>query len=1371
MKNVAFKWPENGLDAGKRWLLFWVVLLLSVVVQSQTFTVATCSNSTGGITYGPMNSGAAANSTNRTMVIYPSSQLAGISGQVITSLYFRRNSSGAGNAMIGAPVFKIYLKEITAADWGPGSRSWSADIIGASLVYDGNPASIAGTTEGWKNFPLTNNFTYSGTQNLAVFFEYTNPAVSNVVNWDFEYNIPCINTSNTNTTRYSNNTSGALPDNINSSTSSRPLIGFDIPLTCYPVPAVTVPQLTITANTAIASWTASVSPPANGYEYYYNTTGIIPVTNTTPSGTTGAGITTANLAGLAPGTPHYIWVRAACGGADKSPWSGTVSFNTVAGNDEAGNAILLTPNADYNCVVTSSGTTIGATLSPDGVANCVSIHTSSADVWYRFVATGPEHRISFLAKPATGNMSAALYSGTPGNLIAVPGLCSNVTVGSAFNVAGLTIGQTYYLRIFTSQLGIGTFPGFTICLGTAPPRPANDLCENAVMLTVNPDYNCNFVTAGTTKDATGSVFSCDLGLAGYDVWFKFVASNTTHWISLLNATGSPDGFGLQVWTGCGGTILKCSNETETSLSSLVPGNTYYLRIGTYDYTSNPATTFNVCIRTPPVYDDCAGAIPVPVNPTTTFTNVVTGTFLGATASIPGATNTSCGAFDDDVWFKFVATEVSHIVWLRATSGIPNLSFQILNICNATTALYCINQTAPALIYGLTPGNTYYVRVATYSSFPGVIGTFDLGIATPSAMAYVSSTTAQASTANTGAGTSNQVIIRAEVVVSGGLAPLNVTQLNFNTAGTTNAADIANARVYFTGNSLSFDPSTPFGTTITNPNGAFSVVGSQALVGGFFNSSNYFWLVYDIAGNATVTNKVDATFTSATVGGSNVLPAISNPAGTRTITGVVLNDEASGAIPLTVGGGCTGNPYNNTLASQSPAEPYPSCKGTAGYAGMWYKFVAPPGGAVKISNDGAGTLGNSRIALFSASDSSNYATFTIIACDDDNGVTGVTRSLLYAINLTPGATYWVQADLSSGSDTRGTYCVTVDELTTSMMSTSPAACSAGQALNSVNANYRGWLSLVDNSGNLNALLKQTAGNATAFAGLRTIVVGPPRLDGAGKAYLHRNFFINSTGTATTADVVLFFTDFELSVLGATLPTLNVSRVSGSNCVSNFSGSATLLTQTGNGSVNGVSWVQVTTPGFSNFYLHPGNVPLPIALESFKGSKTNSGNQLTWKVNCTSGNITFEIERSGNGRSFVSLSKFSAGQAGCATPFNFVDSKPLNGVNYYRIKMIDADGSFTYTNVVAINNRSNGFDLVGMKPTLVRHEAVLFIAAARAGKMHLSITDMVGRQFETRSVILVEGDNRINLNLGSLGAGVYYITGANEFVKSTIRFVKE
>lgn len=197
------------------------------------------------------------------------------------------------------------------------------------------------------------------------------------------------------------------------------------------------------------------------------------------------------------------------------------------------------------------------------------------------------------------------------------------------------------------------------------------------------------------------------------------------------------------------------------------------------------------------------------------------------------------------------------------------------------------------------------------------------------------------------------------------------------------------------------------------------------------------------------------------------------------------------------------------------------------------------------------------------------------------------------------------------------------------------------------------------------------------------------------------------------------------------------------------------------------------GFSEFGIGGSITSLPVTIEYFKGSRQSNGHLLDWKVDCTgSPTATLTLERSSNSRDFVSLNSTVATALRCLQPFNYTDASPLPGINYYRIKMTDADGRFTYSNILALLNNSKGFDITGLMPNPVVNRTVLSIASATASRMEIVVSDISGRRMMNQSVNLIAGSNMVPLNLGKLAAGTYQLTGygSNGEVK-TIRFIKE
>jgi hypothetical protein len=186
--------------------------------------------------------------------------------------------------------------------------------------------------------------------------------------------------------------------------------------------------------------------------------------------------------------------------------------------------------------------------------------------------------------------------------------------------------------------------------------------------------------------------------------------------------------------------------------------------------------------------------------------------------------------------------------------------------------------------GATLGNTIDAQISTVTvaGVPQIpVVTNPAGNYTVSApMTYVSSRATQADLTKVGKGTANKAIIGLEIVTSSAGAPFTLSQLDFNTNGSTDTANIRNIAVWSTGNSKTFATTTQFGSTLAFLPGAtsFSVTDNKLLM----NDTNYFWLTYDIEASSTVGNVVDAEATGIIVAGVAQVPSVTAPTGTRQI---------------------------------------------------------------------------------------------------------------------------------------------------------------------------------------------------------------------------------------------------------------------------------------------------------------------------------------------------------------------------------------------------------------------------------------------------------------------------------------------------------
>lgn len=494
---------------------------------------------------------------------------------------------------------------------------------------------------------------------------------------------------------------------------------------------------TVSSLTPSLSWTAPTSGAApTGYKVYLGTTNpptTLASTVTAPATTYTASLTQYN-------TPYYWYVVPTNGGSDAIGCNATIwSFTSPAApaapaNDDCSNAVVLTANTGATCATPVSGTTLGATESmPAGACS----GTPNDDVWYSFVATGTTHIVTLsnvvsVGNPSTTDMYFQVMSGACGSTTSL--LCSDPNTGT---VTGLTVGNTYYIRVYTYSGTQTAAASFDICVTSPPPPPANDDCAGAVTLTVNPDYLCGSFASGTTVSATASTEtapSCVATGTNDDVWFKFTATGAAHRITLSNVSGSTD-MAMAIYSGACGSLVQvvCSDPNTLNATGLTAGTTYYVRVWTNSTSATTRASFDICVGTqPPVpaNDDCSGAVSLTVNPDLLCGSFAQGYTDSATASTETAPTCAASGVNDDVWYSFVATGATHVVSLYDVSGSTDMAMALYSgVCGSLLAVQCSDPNTMTAT-GLTAGTTYYVRVYTYTSTATTRASFKICVGTP-----------------------------------------------------------------------------------------------------------------------------------------------------------------------------------------------------------------------------------------------------------------------------------------------------------------------------------------------------------------------------------------------------------------------------------------------------------------------------------------------------------------------------------------------------------------------------------------------------------------------------------------------------------------
>ena len=172
-----------------------------------------------------------------------------------------------------------------------------------------------------------------------------------------------------------------------------------------------------------------------------------------------------------------------------------------------------------------------------------------------------------------------------------------------------------------------------------------------------------------------------------------------------------------------------------------------------------------------------------------------------------------------------------------------------------------------------------------------------------------------------------------------------------------------------------------------------------------------------------------------------------------------------------------------------------------------------------------------------------------------------------------------------------------------------------------------------------------------------------------------------------------------------------------------------------------------------------IVLPVKLVSFTGVMKNKAVQLSWKTEGMESTASFEVQRSADSRDFTAIGNIHAGSLASAA-YNFNDNAPLAGKSYYRLRIINADGSFTYSSVIII--KSSGDISITVSPNPAQDFIKLNASVAA-----VVITDAAGKPAIT-TVNVRAGDA---INISQLKPGIYFVLPIQDDGKSpAIKIIK-
>ena len=168
-------------------------------------------------------------------------------------------------------------------------------------------------------------------------------------------------------------------------------------------------------------------------------------------------------------------------------------------------------------------------------------------------------------------------------------------------------------------------------------------------------------------------------------------------------------------------------------------------------------------------------------------------------------------------------------------------------------------------------------------------------------------------------------------------------------------------------------------------------------------------------------------------------------------------------------------------------------------------------------------------------------------------------------------------------------------------------------------------------------------------------------------------------------------------------------------------------------------------------------LPLNLVSFQGSRDTDKVELSWRSQNEINVSRFEIQRSSNGTSFGVIGIVqSHSNSQAINAYSYTDAQPVYGANYYRLKIIDNDGKFSYSKVLMIRGDEQTKTSIGIYPNPAIAQATLSFKSETSKAATVHILNMKGAIVAKQQVYLSKGENAVSLNgISNLSAGVYTV----------------
>lgn len=1002
-------------------------------------------------------------------------------------------------------------------------------------------------------------------------------------------------------------------------------------------------------------------------------------------------------------------------------------------NDLCSNATLLT--AGTSCTNTA-GTLISATAT-SGLATCGS--ATSPDVWYKFVAVSQFPTITVGTVGA--NLSSAgvrtqVFSGACGSLTSL--VCNTTSLVTSFTFSPLIVGNTYYVRVTTNTLTTvqttGTYT-FNICITYPAPVVSsrmNEVFQQTTLVsgpTTNPAANRLYDPWEVTYGPDDSLWVTEA--RGYKV--KKISPIDGGQRTILNLTDAASG----------GTFTPSTWRRQFAASQNPWPQGGLMGLAIHPDFNDPVTPkkyvylsyvrqYITPTTTTPLVTNYAGES---VNGYVFVTWLVRFTYDGANLVSPVALCDTIRGSNDHNSGRMIIKPIGGVPYLLYACGDMGAG-QFSNLSRIEKAQFTNSYEGKILRFNLEPdgdAGTYDQWIPNDNPFNASLGVqsavWSTGIRNNQGFAY------------------NPVLDKVYGSSHGPFSDdeLNVIEGNRNyghplVIGDSTDGNYNNAKPGPIGSSFTLIGTERANVLAINAAGAATGTTYKNTLYSFYpapaGNTSTAWTIQYIYNNISNAQNLNNNWKSEATSGieyysKSLIPGWKNSLLTSCLKGgriMRTQLDATGNTIIPTAGGDTITYFRSINRFRDVA-------------------ISPDGKNIfAIIDSSATTSGPTTTNPMISGCPGCLQRYTFLGYNDNAGASTISNT----IPIAPGV---------SNSLTNGT-TITID-----------------------GTNNNLWVPITDSLGNIIAEIDANGNNLGTVTSTLYKNNGIIRKSSGGTPYMDRSMTISvQNQPVTPVNVRLYFTTTELNDLvgasGSTVTGLSnvvVYKNTDANSTNltavptSITPSAVISKTFGSDAV-----LTISVSSFSSFYFSGPTFVLPVDVLSLTGKYVaDQSVALDWKTANESNSANFVVEKSTTGQTFKSIGTVAAsGFTTTTTNYAFKDNDLSNDnvtTLYYRLKMVDQNGAYKYSNTVSVNLPAIA-GTVTITPNPVPAEMKAYIVAPANTKTEWRVIDNAGRTILTGNSVAKKGTNQLSINVSKLPAGTYYLQVTGNNIDSKTRFQK-